>query len=147
MQAEPQSESTSNAAEARLKAWLRVWAPTFALGGAAFYLLPGAVTSSLNQGARLTALEESPVDADNLWIVLAGAYMALIAGISWRAAEDPVRHRDLVRFLMLGKAASSFGALGYFLFKRRSYAFLANFLLDGAILAGTAKLLADAEAE
>ena len=135
------------AAEARLATWLKVWAPIFALGGAAFYLLPGRVTASLNQGARVTGLDESPVDADNLWVVLAGAYMALITGISWRAAEDPVRHRDLVRFLMLGKAASSFGALGYFLFHRRTYAFLANFVLDGAILAGTAKLLADAEAE
>ena len=132
-------------AEVRLRLWLKVWAPLFMLGGAAFYLLPGRVTASMNQGARLTRMEESPVDADNLWVVLAMAYMALITAISAQAATtaDRGRRDELVRFLMLGKAASSFGALGYFLFKRRAYSFLANFLLDGAILGVTYKLLAD----
>jgi hypothetical protein len=74
------------------------------------------------------------------------AYMALITGLSYSAAKDPLRRQDLVRFLMLGKAASSLGALGYFLFRRRSYAFLVNFLVDGVILAMTHRLLREAEA-
>jgi hypothetical protein len=132
-------------AEDRLRLWLKVWAPLFMFGGAAFYVLPGRVTSSMNRGARLTGMEESPVDADNVWVVLAMAYMALITAISAQAAssDDAGRREELVRYLMLGKAASSFGALGYFLFKRRSYGFLVNFLLDGAILGVTYKLLAD----
>jgi hypothetical protein len=132
-------------ADARLRAWLRVWAPLFMLGGAAFYLLPGRVTANMNQGARLVRMQESPVDADNLWVVLAMAYMALITAITAQAAttDDHARRDELVRFLMVGKAASSFGALGYFVFKRRAYSFLANFLLDGAILGVTYKLLAD----
>jgi hypothetical protein len=134
-----------SAADQRLRTWLRIWAPLFMLGGAAFYLLPGHVTGSMNQGARLVGMEESPVDADNLWVVLAMAYMALITAITAQAAsaDDSARRNELVRFLMVGKAASSFGALGYFVFKRRAYSFLANFMLDGAILGVTYKLLAD----
>lgn len=139
-----QLEITSPADD-RLKLWLKIWAPLFMLGGAAFYLLPGRVTASMNQGARLTGMEESPVDADNLWVVLAMAYMALITAISAQAAttESRDRREELVRYLLVGKAASSFGALGYFVFKRRAYSFLANFLLDGAILGVTYRLLAD----
>ncbi|MFY9615566.1 MAG: hypothetical protein WAT58_09235 [Candidatus Dormiibacterota bacterium] len=135
----------NSTADQRLKTWLTVWAPLFMLGGTAFYLLPGRVTGSMNRGARLVKMEESPVDADNLWVVLAMAYMALITAITAQAAtsDDRVRREELVRYLMVGKAASSFGALGYFLFKRRAYSFLANFLLDGAILGVTYKLLAD----
>jgi hypothetical protein len=135
----------ASTAEARLRLWLKVWAPIFMLGGAAFYLLPARVTANLNRGARLVRLEESPVDADNLWVVLAMAYMALITAISARAAaaDDPARREEMTRLLMVGKAASSFGALGYFIFKRRAYSFLANFLLDGAILGVTYRLLHD----
>ena len=135
----------SSAEVRRLQLWLRVWAPMFAAGGALFYLAPGKVTASMNRGARLVGMEESPTDADNLWVVLAGAYMVLITGLSRTAAKDPLGRRELVRFLMLGKAASSLGALGYFLVRRRAYAFLVNFVVDGAILATTARLLADAE--
>lgn len=136
-------------ADERLKLWLKVWAPIFLMGGAGFYLLPGPVTSNMNKGARMVGLDESPVDADNLWVVLAMAYMALITVISARAGatQDRRQRRDLARLLMVGKAASSFGALGYFLFKRRAYSFLANFLLDGAILGVTYRLLSAAAAE
>jgi hypothetical protein len=132
-------------AENRLRLWLKVWAPIFMLGGVGFYLLPDKITANMNQGARRVGMQESPVDADNLWVVLAMAYMALITAISAQAAwsEDRGRREDLTRLLMVGKAASSFGALGYFLFKRRAYSFLANFLLDGAILGVTYRLLSD----
>jgi hypothetical protein len=132
-------------AERRLSIWLRAWAPTFAAGAGLFYLLPGRTTASLNASARRVGLQESPVDADNLWVVLAAAYMALITGLAQQAAPKPLARQDLVRFLMLGKAASSLGALGYFLFRRRAYAFLLNFAVDGAILALTYKLLTDAQ--
>lgn len=133
--------------EARLRAWMRVWAPIFAAGGLGFYLLPGAITSSMNRGARMVRLEEAPVDADNLWIVLAASYMALITVISAEAAltDDAERRHSLARQLLVGKVASSLGALGYFAFRRRAYAFLANFLLDGGIAAVTYSLLRDAE--
>jgi len=133
----------SSEADARLKLWLRIWAPIFMAGGAGFYLLPGRITANMNRGARMVGMEESPVDADNLWVVLAMAYMALITVISTRAAGsgDRRQREELTRLLMVGKAASSFGALGYFLFKRRAYSFLANFLLDGAILGVTYRLL------
>jgi hypothetical protein len=139
--------SVESEAEQRLRTWLKIWAPLFMLGGAAFYLLPGTVTASMNRSARMVGMEESPVDADNLWVVLAMAYMAVITAISYQAAgtDDPRYRRQLARFLMVGKAASSFGALGYFVFKRRAYSFLANFLLDGAILGVTYKLLTDTE--
>ncbi len=134
-------------ADERLKLWLKLWAPIFMAGGAGFYLLPGSITASMNKGARMVGMEESPVDADNLWVVLAMAYMALITVISARAAAagDRRQRRELTRLLMVGKAASSFGALGYFVFKRRAYSFLANFLLDGAILGVTYRLLSATE--
>jgi hypothetical protein len=132
-------------ADDRLRTWLKLWAPIFMLGGAGFYLLPGPITANMNKAARRVRMAESPVDADNLWVVLAMAYMALITAISAQAAnsDDRGRREDLTRLLMVGKAASSFGALGYFLFKRRAYSFLANFLLDGAILGVTYRLLSD----
>ncbi|MGI8609952.1 MAG: hypothetical protein ACR2MY_12105 [Candidatus Dormibacteria bacterium] len=136
-----------DAREARLKAWLMVWAPIFAAGGIGFYLLPGMITASMNKGARAVGMAESPVDADNLWIVLAAAYMALITAISADAAltDDPTKRHTLARYLLVGKVSSSLGALGYFAFKRRAYAFLANFLLDGGIAAVTYQLLREAE--
>jgi hypothetical protein len=136
-----------DAREARLKTWMKVWAPIFAAGGLGFYLLPGMITATMNQGARTVGLAESPVDADNLWVVLAAAYMALITAISADAAltEDAARRHYLARYLLVGKVASSLGALGYFAFRRRGYAFLANFLLDGGIAAVTYSLLRDAE--
>ena len=126
---------------------MRVWAPIFAAGGIGFYALPGMITASMNRGARTVGLEESPVDADNLWVVLAGAYMALITAISLDAGrtDDSDRRHMLARYLLVGKVASSLGALGYFAFRRRAYAFLANFLLDGGIAAVTYGLLRDAE--
>jgi hypothetical protein len=135
------------ARERRLRIWMKAWAPIFAAGGLGFYLLPGPITASMNRGARTVGLAESPVDADNLWIVLAASYMALITAISADAAltEDPAHRHLLARYLLVGKTASSVGALGYFLFRRRGYAFLANFLLDGGIAAVTYRLLRDAE--
>ncbi|MFN2463870.1 MAG: hypothetical protein ABR573_08225 [Candidatus Dormibacteria bacterium] len=135
-----------NRADLRLRTWMRAWAPVFAAGGLGFYLLPGMITSNLNRGARAVGLEESPVDADNLWIVLAGSYMALITVLCVDAGwtEDTRHRRTLARYLVAGKTASSLGALGYFAFRRRTYAFLANFLLDGAIAAGTYGLLKEA---
>jgi hypothetical protein len=126
---------------------MRIWAPIFAAGGLGFYLVPGTITSVMNRGARKAGLEESPVDADNLWIVLAASYMALITAISADAATtgDRAHRHSLARYLLVGKVASSLGALGYFGLRRRGYAFLANFLLDGAIAAGTYTLLRDAE--
>ena len=127
---------------------MKLWAPIFAAGGLGFYLLPGMITASMNQGARLSGLEESPVDADNLWVVLAGAYMALITAIAADAAltDDAARRHTLARYLLVGKVTSSLGALGYFAFRRRAYAFLANFVLDGGIAAVTYSLLRQAEA-
>jgi hypothetical protein len=132
-----------NRAERRLQLWLRAWAPMFALGAAGFYLMPGKVTESVNRQGRLVGMPEAPQQNDNLWVVLASAYMVLVTAFSWRAAENPREHRDLVRLLILGKFVSSTGALGYFIFKRRSYNYLLNFLLDGAIWTTTYKLLAD----
>ncbi|GAC1328236.1 MAG: hypothetical protein NVSMB17_03380 [Candidatus Dormibacteria bacterium] len=134
--------------DARLRTWLRVWSPIFAVGGLGFYLIPGPITATMNAGARKVGLEETSVDDGNLWIVLAAAYMALITAISVDAAgtDDTARRHMLARYLVLGKVVSSAGALGYFAFRRRTYAFLANFLLDGGIAATTYSLVRSAEA-
>ncbi|MHB8507042.1 MAG: hypothetical protein ACYDGR_00120 [Candidatus Dormibacteria bacterium] len=133
-------------AERRLSLWLKAWSPIFAVGGAAFYLLPGAVTASLNSQGRGLGLPEADLEAENLWVVLAASYMAMVTVISQRAASDPLGRSDLVDLLVIGKGASSLGALGYFVARRRSYAFLANFVLDGAICLGTRHLLKRARA-
>src|SRR5258708_12538041 len=116
---------TSDADE-RLKLWLKVWAPIFMAGGAGFYLLPGRITASMNKGARMVGMEESPVDADNLWVVLAMAYMALITVISARAAptDDRRQRRELPRRLMVGKAPTSSAPLAYSVFNPPAYSSL-----------------------
>lgn len=122
-------------ATGRLRLLLRVWAVVFALGAVDFFVFPYLTVRILNSGA--TALGMHQVVALNagqdFWLTLAVPYMILVAAFSWVAQRGTKIASQPVQFLMLAKASSSFTSLLLFLFGGFPYAFLANFVLDGAI--------------
>ncbi len=70
----------------------------------------------------------------DFWLTLAVPYMILVAAFSWVAQRGERIHAQPVRFLMLAKASSSLTSLALFVFGGFAYAFLANFVVDGAIV-------------
>ena len=119
----------------RLRLLLRVWAVVFALGAIDFFVFPYLTVRLLNSTARslgmhsVTALNAG----QDFWLTLAVPYMILVAAFSWVAQRGPRIAAQPVRFLLLAKASSSLTSLALFLFGGFPYAFLANFVVDGAI--------------
>jgi hypothetical protein len=60
--------------------------------------------------------------------------MGLVSLLAWMIQRDVRRHRDLLLVLAAGKAASSLSCLLYYLFVADVFAYLLNFLVDGAIV-------------
>jgi hypothetical protein len=70
----------------------------------------------------------------DFWLTLAVPYMILVAALSWIAQRGPRIQALPVQFLMLAKASSSLTSLALFLVGGFAYPFLANFVVDGAIV-------------
>jgi hypothetical protein len=70
----------------------------------------------------------------DFWLTLAVPYMILVAALAWVAQRGPRIQAQPVQFLMLAKAASSLTSLALFLLGGFAYPFLANFVVDGAIV-------------
>lgn len=122
-------------ATARLRLLLRIWTAIFALGAIDFFVFPYLTVKFLNAGAH--ALHMNQVVALNagqdFWLTLAVPYMILVAAFSWVAQRGVKIAAQPVQFLMLAKASSSLTSLALFVFGGFPYAFLANFVVDGAI--------------
>ena len=119
----------------RLRLLLRVWAVIFALGAVDFFVFPYLTVRILNSTARSLGMHEVPAlnAGQDFWLTLAVPYMILVAAFSWVAQRGPKIAAQPVRFLMLAKASSSLTSLALFVFGGFPYAFLANFVVDGAI--------------
>jgi hypothetical protein len=111
---------------------LRALAITFAVVGVLFIAVPSGVLDVISDvGEWLGNHNRAPHTQEDLWLALAFAYMAAIAGICLVAQADAVRYRPLLLVLAAGKTASSLGSLAFFAVDEQVFIYLLNFLVDG----------------
>jgi hypothetical protein len=122
-------------ATTRLRLLLRIWTVVFALGAIDFFVFPYLTVRTLNSTAKALGMHEVVAlnAGQDFWLTLAVPYMVLVAALSWVAQRGERIQAQPVQFLMLAKASSSLTSLALFLFGGFPYAFLANFIVDGAI--------------
>lgn len=123
-------------ASKRLRLLLRIWVVIFVLGAVDFFVFPYLTIRILDATAKSLGMHEVaalPAGQD-FWLTLAVPYMILVAAFSWVAQRGPRIQAQPVQFLMLAKASSSLISLALFLFGGFAYPFLANFVVDGAIV-------------
>ena len=136
-------------ASKRLRLLLRVWVVIFALGALDFFVFPYLTIRILDSTAKSLGMHQVAADAagQDFWLTLAVPYMILVAAFSWVAQRGPRIQAQPVQFLMLAKASSSLISLALFLLGGFAYPFLANFVVDGAIVLITFWLYRAARAE
>jgi hypothetical protein len=122
-------------ATTRLRLLLRIWTVVFALGAIDFFVFPYMTVRILNSAAQTLHMHEVVAlnAGQDFWLTLAVPYMILVAAFSWVAQRGVKIAAQPVQFLMLAKASSCLTSLALFLFGGLPYAFLANFVVDGAI--------------
>jgi len=120
----------------RLRLLLRIWVVIFVLGAFDFFVFPYLTVRILDSTAKSLGMHEvAALDAgQDFWLTLAVPYMILVAAFSWVAQRGARIQAQPVQFLMLAKASSSLISLALFLFGGFAYPFLANFVVDGAIV-------------
>jgi hypothetical protein len=123
-------------ASRRLRWLLRIWVVIFALGAFDFFVFPYLTIRILDSTAKSLGMHEvAALDAgQDFWLTLAVPYMILVAAFSWVAQRGSRIQAQPVQFLMLAKGSSSLISLALFLFGGFAYPFLANFVVDGAIV-------------
>jgi hypothetical protein len=120
---------------------LRLLALAFAAVGVLFIAAPDGVLDVISDlGDEIGDFAAAPDTVEKFWLALGFAYMVVIAGICATVQLDVVRYRPLLLVLAAGKAASSLGALAFFVFDQDVFIYLLNFLVDG-FLVGVALLL------
>ena len=123
-------------ASSRLRLLLRIWTVVFTIGAIDFFVFPYLTVRILNSTARSLGMHEvTALNAgQDFWLTLAVPYMILVAALSWVAQRGERIQAQPVQFLMLAKASSSLTSLALFVFGGFPYAFLANFVVDAAIV-------------
>ena len=123
-------------ASKRLRLLLRIWAVVFALGAVDFFVFPYLTVRILNSTAHSLGMHEVTAlnGGQDFWLTLAVPYMILVAAFSWVAQRGEKISAQPVQFLLLAKISSSLTSLALFLFGGFAYPFLANFVVDGAIV-------------
>jgi hypothetical protein len=126
----------SGMASKRLRLLLRIWAVVFALGAVDFLVFPYLTVRILNSTAHSLGMHQvTALNAgQDFWLTLAVPYMILVAAFSWVAQRGEKISAQPVRFLLLAKVSSSLTSLALFLLGGFAYPFLANFVVDGAIV-------------
>ena len=115
---------------------LRLLALTFAVVGVLFVAVPDSVLDVLSDVGEWFGNEtRAPGTGAKLWLALSFAYMVVIAALCLVAQADVVRYRPLILILFAAKASSSLAALAFFAFDEQVFAYLLNFLVDGALAA------------
>jgi hypothetical protein len=123
-------------ASRRLRWLLRIWVVIFVLGALDFFVFPYLTIRLLDSTAKSLGMHEvAALDAgQDFWLTLAVPYMILVAAFSWVAQRGTRIQAQPVQFLLLAKTSSSLISLALFLFGGFAYPFLANFVVDGAIV-------------
>jgi hypothetical protein len=117
-------------------AWLfRGLAVAFGVTGATFFLFPDGTIDVLNGAGSIFGLPEAPMMAHRFWLSLGSSYMAVVTALAWLIAADPLGRRPMMIALAVGKATSSLTCLYYFLAYDKFFVYLANFLVDGSLVA------------
>jgi hypothetical protein len=113
-----------------------MWVVIFALGAIDFFVFPYLTVQILNGTARSLGMHEVVAlnAGQDFWLTLAVPYMILVAAFSWVAQRGAKIAAQPVQFLMLAKGSSSLTSLALFLLAGFAYPFLANFVVDGAIV-------------
>lgn len=116
--------------------------------GLAFVARPDEVLAGLERvGTHLGAFAPLPRHGTGFWVCLTGAYMAVVTVLAALVAWRPRAFALLLLPLAVGKATSSLTTLALYRTDRPAFAYLANFLTDGAIallaLASLGALLVD----
>lgn len=116
------------------KLFMGLSAVIYLLAGFVFVLAPGFVLTVINLLGKLTpGLPPIPMPTEKFWLALAFAMMVTIACLSYLIHYNVRKNKNYTIPLLVAKAAFSISALAFFLFSGRYLAYLAIFLVDGAI--------------
>lgn len=104
----------------------------FAFVGLVFLFASDPVLGLFNMISVPLAFPEAPFVGMNFYLILAVAYMYLVAVLAFMMYRHP--EQPLYAILLIhGKTASSLLSLAFFITQGGYLVFLANFLVDGAI--------------
>jgi hypothetical protein len=107
-------------------------AAAFAVMGLIFLLFPDAALIFFNRISGYFGLPQAPVQGTDFYLILASAYMYLVALLAYRMYRDP--EQNIYPLLLAqGKLASSFISLYLFLMLQPYLIFFVNFVIDGCI--------------
>ncbi len=104
----------------------------FALVGALFLLVPGAVLSVFDGWSRQLGLATFAGPADPFYLVLAVAYMYVVTVLAWSMYRHP-RDTASAGLLAQAKLASALLSFGVFFLRQAHLILLVNGIVDGAI--------------
>ncbi|HOT95506.1 MAG TPA: hypothetical protein PLG50_01135 [bacterium] len=113
---------------------------TFGLVGVLFLLIPEQVLFFFNRLSPTLGFVPSPVQGTGFYLILAAAYMylvAVLAAMMFLHPDEPLYPPLLIH----GKAASALLSLALFLFHGPFLIYLTNGLVDGAIAAAVYLLM------
>src|SRR6266571_3492902 len=109
-------------------------AAAFAATGLLFFLFPDGTVRALNAAGSPLGFPPAPPSALRFWLTLGLAYMVLVTLLAAQIARDPRGRAHLMPLLAAGKATSSLTCAGYFVFSLPAFLYLANALVDGALV-------------
>ncbi|MGA7161483.1 MAG: hypothetical protein WBZ48_10805 [Bacteroidota bacterium] len=104
----------------------------FSLVGLAFLFLSADILKFFNTTSALVGMQEGAVEGTSIYVVLAVAYMYLVALLTYLMYRDPDNH-EYPFLLMNGKLMSGVVSLGLFLAVQPLLIYLANGVIDGSI--------------
>jgi hypothetical protein len=114
---------------------MRGLAVTFAVVGILFISTPDGVIGTMDDvGDWLGSFSSGPDTTEKFWLALGFAYMTVITGLAWVISLDIHRYRPMMLVLAAGKTASSLAALGFYVFDREVFIYLANAVVDGTLV-------------
>lgn len=123
----------------------RVLSLAFAVTGLNFLLMPDPTVTFMNGVGAMLGFPEAPLMTHAFWLGLGTSYMAVVTVLAWQIANDPLGRMPMMTTLAVGKAVSSLTCLFFFVAQERYFIYLANFVVDGSLVAIVvgAKLLAE----
>ncbi len=121
--------------ERQLRLVLQLSAVTYLVAGLAFAVAPEQILRIINffSGLFIPSLKLMPITAEKFWLSLAFSMMMTITVLCFLAQYNVRKNKLFIFPLLVAKAASSLSAIGFFIFSDRYFAYLAIFLVDGAI--------------